>query len=286
MTMLILDSIEAARVWRASVRQDHRVGLVPTMGALHAGHGRCITSCSATCDVTVVSIFVNRSQFGDPNDFDSYPRTWNEDLTLAQQAGADVVFAPREAEMAPLMAASPRHAGPLASLWEGRHRPGHFDAVVTVVNQLFSVVRPNRARFGEKDRQQLAVIRTWSTIEWPSIVIDAEPTVRETDGLAMSSRNVRLTRAARVEATTLHRALDAMQQRFALGERSTRTLVDVGRSTISPAFELDYLAVVDPTSFDEVDRARNGTVAIVAATIDGVRLIDNVSLVEPSKSAT
>ena len=184
--MLILDSIEAARVWRASVRQDHRVGLVPTMGALHAGHGRCITSCSATCDVTVVSIFVNRSQFGDPNDFDSYPRTWNEDLTLAQQAGADVVFAPREAEMAPLMAASPRHAGPLASLWEGRHRPGHFDAVVTVVNQLFSIVRPNRARFGEKDRQQLAVIRTWSTIEWPSIVIDAEPTVREADGLAMS----------------------------------------------------------------------------------------------------
>lgn len=276
--MHVINSVEAARAWRSSIDQRVRVGLVPTMGALHRGHARCIESCSQDTDVTVVSIFVNRSQFGDPQDYATYPRTWDDDVDIAREAGASVIFAPHDDEMSALMTGSPRHAGQLASLWEGRHRPGHFDAVVTVVNQLFSLVRPNRARFGEKDRQQLAVIRDWSAVEWPSIVIDAEPTVREPDGLAMSSRNVRLTPTSRKDACTLYQVLKLMKQGVERGERSTRALIDECLPHLSAAFELDYLDVVDPVSFRALPRVHDGAVAIAAATIDGVRLIDNVTL--------
>ena len=276
--MHVIDSVETAQAWRSSIDQHVRVGLVPTMGALHRGHARCIESCSQDTDITVVSIFVNRSQFGDPKDYATYPRTWDDDVAIARESGASVVFAPHDDEMSALMTANPRRAGQLSTLWEGRHRPGHFDAVVTVVNQLFSLIRPNRARFGEKDRQQLAVIRDWSSVEWPFISIDAEPTVREPDGLAMSSRNVRLTPTTRKDACTLYQVLTLMKQKVERGERSTRSLINDCVPHLSSAFELDYLDVVDPVSFRALPRVQDGAVAIAAATIDGVRLIDNVTL--------
>lgn len=276
--MIIFRSIDEMRAWRGRVAANQSVGLVPTMGALHQGHARCISAASENSDLTAVSIFVNRSQFGDPRDYDTYPRTWDDDLALAELAGADIVFAPDDQGMNSLMSAHPRTAGALATMWEGSHRPGHFDAVVTVVNQLFSVVRPNRARFGEKDRQQLAVIRSWATTEWPAIVIDAEPTVREPDGLALSSRNVRLSPAGRFEAASLHRALVDMRRRYESGECLVDVLVDRARPLVSPAFDVDYFTIVDATSFEELDVARTGAVAIAAASIDGVRLIDNVTI--------
>lgn len=248
------------------------------MGALHDGHAKCIASCSTTSDVTVASIFVNRSQFGDSQDFDTYPRTWESDLRVAGSAGAAVIFAPRDDDMDQRMVRHSRTAGPLSNLWEGRHRPGHFDAVVTVVNQLFAAIRPHRARFGEKDRQQLAVIASWAREEWPGISIDAEPTVREPDGLAMSSRNVRLSTDSRRHAATIYAALSRLQREFNDGEKSPKRLVDNARSVISSKATLDYLSIVDATTLTPIERARVGAVVLVAASIDGVRLIDNLTL--------
>lgn len=276
--MIVLDSVDSALAWRTSLAPQVRVGLVPTMGALHDGHARCIQSCSATSDVSVTSIFVNRSQFGDSHDFDSYPRTWESDLRVAEGAGASVIFAPGDDDMNQRMINHPRTAGPLSNLWEGEHRPGHFDAVVTVVNQLFAAIRPHRARFGEKDRQQLAVITSWAHNEWPAIAIDAEPTVREPDGLAMSSRNVRLSPDARRHAASIYAALSGLQREFNDGQRSSTRLIDNARSSISSEATIDYLTIVDAAKLTPLDHAKVGAVVLVAASIDGVRLIDNLTL--------
>ena len=245
------------------------------MGALHEGHAELISDSVRSCDVTVVTIFVNKIQFNDPRDFERYPRTLEADLDIARRCGATAVVVPREEEIAPLLAGKRLSSGPMGEMWEGADRPGHFDGVLTVVNQLFSVVQPTRARFGEKDRQQLVIITQWAKTAWPNVVIDRGRTVREADGLALSSRNARLSRVARSHALTINRALDAILTSYSSGTQSADALCSIGRSCLSNDLTLHYLAVVDGQTLEPRETVIRGCVVLIAATVGDVRLIDN-----------
>lgn len=263
------------------------VGFVPTMGALHEGHLTLIRRAASENDVVVVSIFVNPTQFNDAADLASYPRVLQADVALAESAGATVIFAPEASTMYPEGFATTVHAGGITSLWEGESRPGHFDGVATVVSMLLNQVRPDRSYFGEKDFQQLAMVRRINRDLWLPGEIVGVPTVRETDGLAMSSRNVRLSAEGRAMAPALHAALVAMREAANAGEESALKLAILGAVMVkrSPEIELDYLQIVDPYTLDPVDVVRPGARAIVAAIIDDVRLIDNMELVPEALKA-
>jgi pantoate--beta-alanine ligase len=276
--VLIFHHLEEFRAWRRALSPATQVALVPTMGALHDGHCRLIADACLSATEVVVSIFVNKIQFTQQSDFDKYPRTLDSDLDLARRAGATVVVAPSDDEFAPYLASEPLIADSMGSLWEGADRPGHFDGVLTVVNQLFELVRPNRARFGEKDRQQLAIITEWAGKAWPDVVIDKGSTVRDSDGLALSSRNARLTASSRNEALSINRALAQVVATFSSGERSGSVLEATGRALVSSKLECHYFAVVDGRTLQRVERATPSSIALVAASIDGVRLVDNREL--------
>ena len=285
--MLVFTTISELTAWRDGLADDITVALVPTMGALHEGHAQLIREASVSAHETIVTIFVNRIQFTNAADFEKYPKTFDHDLQLAETSGATVVFAPTEAEMSPLLEQNRLTAGVIGALWEGRDRPGHFDGVLTVVNQLFALARPHRARFGKKDRQQLCIISSWAKRVWPMISIDAGATVRDSDGLALSSRNRRLSQNARRTAACIPHSLREVQQAFRDGTVSVADLESVGRSVLSSECVLHYLTVVDPFTLEREETAAKASVVIVAATIDGVRLIDNVDFSEPlSLSAT
>jgi pantoate--beta-alanine ligase len=258
------------------------VGLVPTMGALHAGHISLIRRARAECDVVVVSIFVNPLQFGDPEDIAHYPRTLEHDLAACAEAGVDVVFAPTVTEMYPSWPAPVPTTVSVSGVscgWEGASRPGHFDGVATVVAKLFSIAGPARAYFGEKDYQQLAVVRR--LVADLSLAIDVVgcTTVREPDGLALSSRNVRLTSGQRHAAVVLSRALTAGQAALERGVRDAATVSGVMRSVVAlePSVQLDYAVAVGVD--DLVERGQiddPGSVRLlIAADVGPVRLIDN-----------
>jgi len=258
------------------------VGLVPTMGALHDGHVSLIARARAECDVVAVSIFVNPLQFGDPEDMARYPRTLERDLFVCAEAGADVVFVPTVAEMYPSWPAPPATTVSVRGVsdrWEGASRPGHFDGVATVVSKLFSIAGPCRAYFGLKDFQQLAVVRRMvSDLCLPAEVVGC-PIVREADGLALSSRNVRLSVAERAAATALARALAAGRGALAAGARSGAEVSRAMRAAAAgePLVCLDYAVAVDAVSLEEVgDIDDVGAVRLlVAAQVGPVRLIDN-----------
>ena len=264
---------------RAAGRQ---VGLVPTMGALHDGHVSLVAQARAECDTVVVSIFVNPLQFGDDGDLAAYPRTLERDLLVCAEAGADVVFVPSVGEMYPSWPAPPAttvSVQGVSECWEGASRPGHFDGVATVVTKLFAVAGAGRAYFGDKDFQQLAVVRHLATDLCLPVEVVGCAIVREPDGLALSSRNVRLSTAERAAAPALRRALDAGQAAVAAGSRSGR---DVGRAmaaavALEPLVELDYAVAVDADGLDEVDTITDpsGVRLLVAARLGPVRLIDN-----------
>ena len=279
--MLVFTTISEFTTWRDGLADDITVTLVPTMGALHEGHAELIREASLSAQETVVTIFVNRIQFTNAADFEKYPKTFDHDLQLAENSGATVLFAPTEAEMSPLLEQNRLQAGLIGTIWEGRDRPGHFDGVLTVVNQLFALARPRRARFGKKDRQQLCIISSWAVHYWPKISIDAGPTVRDSDGLALSSRNRRLSPRARRAAASIPRALRDVQQAFLDGSISVDDLESIGRSAITSECVLHYLTVVNPLTLKREVSATNESVVIIAATIEGVRLIDNVDLSEP-----
>ncbi len=261
-----------------------RVGFVATMGALHDGHASLIDRARRGDDVVVVSIFVNPLQFGEAADLRSYPREEERDLARAERLAVDLVFAPSVAEMYPR--GSPEvtvDPGPLGDRLEGASRPGHFRGVATVVTKLFHAVGPCRAYFGEKDAQQLAVIRRMVADHDHPVEIVACPTVRDPDGLALSSRNRRLTPEQREAAGCLFLALATAAELARQGERDASALVAVMAREIgaTPLARLDYVAVVDEETFEEVRSIERPARALVAARFGEVRLIDNLLLPTP-----
>jgi len=281
-----MDVVETAAGCRAlldSARATGRtVGLVPTMGALHEGHISLIARAHEECDVVAVSIFVNPLQFGDPEDIAKYPRTLERDLAECADAGAHVVFAPTIPEMYPSWPDAPATAvtvGGVSDKWEGASRPGHFDGVATVVAKLFAIAGPCRAYFGLKDFQQLAVVRRMASDLCVPVDIVGCPTVREPDGLALSSRNVRLSETERVAAQTLSRALSAGRAAIATGERDGAAVHTAMRAVVDhePLVDLDYAVAVDAHTLDEVTTIVDPAAVrlLIAATVGPVRLIDN-----------
>ena len=279
--------ITAAPAFAAALEAERatgrRVGLVPTMGALHAGHRSLIERAAAECDVVAVTVFVNPLQFSDASDLARYPRDLDRDVALAAEAGAQILFAPSVTEMYPSfpapVATSVRVAAVSEGL-EGASRPGHFDGVATVVAKLFSLAGRCRAYFGEKDFQQLVVVRRMvSDLSIPVAVVGC-PTVREPDGLALSSRNVRLSPAARDAALALRRAVVAGMAALEAGVRDPAVVEGAMAGELSgdPLVEPDYAVAVDAATLSapEAGRALAGDVRLlVAAVVDGVRLIDN-----------
>ena len=269
------ESCESARM------EGNLVGFVPTMGALHDGHLSLVARAREECDVVVASIFVNPLQFGPSEDLASYPRDLDRDLLLLEKEGVDVVFAPSADEM---YSGGPSDVtvspGPLGSILEGASRPGHFTGVCTVVAKLFGIVGQCRAYFGEKDAQQLAVIeRMVMDLDMP-VEIVACPTMREEDGLAMSSRNAYLSDDERGAATCLYEALARAAWLVDGGERDANVVRAemAKRIGAEPLAALDYVAVVDEGTFTEIDRIDGPVRALVAARIGKTRLIDNLRI--------
>ena len=259
-----------------------RLGLVPTMGFLHAGHMSLVLRARAECGAVAVSIFVNPTQFAPGEDLSRYPRDMPRDLALLEAAGVDLVFAPEPAEIYPPGYASRVEVGPVSEPLEGARRPGHFAGVATVVAKLFNIVTPTRAYFGQKDAQQAAVIRRMARdLDMPLEVVVGE-TVREPDGLALSSRNVYLSEDDRAAAPVLFRALDRARRLHGGGERDAGALRRAMLSTLAsePRVETDYVSVADPVTLRELDRVDAGALLSLAARIGRTRLIDNVMVGE------
>lgn len=262
-----------------SRRQGQRIALVPTMGALHRGHTSLFDIAKDGNAYVVASIFVNPRQFGDPSDFDAYPITLEDDLDLCRHHGVDVVYSPTAATMYPSGFATTVHIDGLTDIYEGQSRPGHFDGVTTVVTKLFNACRPDCAVFGQKDFQQAAVIRRLiRDLDLPIELIVA-PTTRAEDGLALSSRNIRLDPSSRELATNLWRGLSLAQKQFQTGERNVAVIREtVERICSQPGITLDYVAIVDRHTLELKIHCDDQTVILIAATVGGVRLIDNVLL--------
>jgi pantoate--beta-alanine ligase len=264
--------------WRAG---GAVVGLVPTMGALHAGHVALLRAARTACDRVVVSIFVNPRQFEDEGDLAAYPRNEAGDLALCEREGADLVWAPPVDEVYPPGVDLPvPDPGPVGSSFEGASRPGHFAGVLTVVRRLFDVVGPSRAYFGEKDAQQLFLVRRMvADLALPIEVVSC-PTVREADGLALSSRNDRLTPQERDQAGCLFLALGEAAAMARAGERDVPPIVAAMAREIgaTPLARLDYAAVVDEATFEPLAQLDRPARAIVAAAFPNARLIDTLAL--------
>jgi len=267
---------------RAAKSNGKRVGFVPTMGALHPGHASLIEQAAEACEVVVVSIFVNPTQFNNQEDFETYPLTMDKDLKVARLAGATIVFAPHVDELyGGNLEVAPVDYGLLTSAYEGQKRSGHFDGVVAVVRKLFAAVDADRAFFGEKDLQQLAVIRRLAQEEFKGLEIVGCPLIRERDGLAMSSRNIRLGDRSRQEALALHDWLNRIKDvACAQGDiKATLHAIESEASSLK-AIDLEYIDVVDAMTFEPLrdQSAEKNAHAIVAANVGGVRLIDNCAL--------
>ncbi len=254
-----------------------RVGLVPTMGALHEGHLALCAEARRRADVVVVSIFVNPLQFNRPDDFAAYPRPIDDDLAICRSHGVDAVYAPTAADMYPAGFQTHVQPGALADVLEGAQRPGHFRGVTTVVAKLFGAARPHLAVFGEKDFQQLTIVRRMVADLDMGLEVVGLPTVREGDGLAMSSRNRRLTAPQRTAAVCVPRSLDAVQRAIAGGETDAARLTAVGRTVVDaePLARFEHLELVDPDALTPVTQVIGATQAVIAVWFGDVRLIDN-----------
>ncbi len=261
-------------------RAGKRLGLVPTMGALHAGHLSLVRTARAGCDVVAVSIFVNPLQFGPQEDFSRYPRDLERDRTLLNQERVDLVFAPNAEEMYDPARSTYVTVKGLSERLCGRSRPGHFRGVTTVVCKLFHIVEPDVAFFGQKDAAQAAIIRRMAHDLNFDIQIVVSPTVRGPDGLALSSRNAYLTPEQRTQATVLYRALMRVQTLADRGERQAAELIRAGEEVIreEPGIRLDYLEIVNPDTLEPVAEVSGGALVAVATVVGATRLIDNVLL--------
>ena len=260
-------------------RAGKRIGLVPTMGALHEGHLSLVRASKAECDVTVVWIYVNPSQFGPHEDLADYPRALQADLQKLAACDTEFVMAPGDAEVYRPGHATWVEVGAVAAPLEGSYRPGHFRGVATIVLKLLNMIQPDAAYFGQKDYQQSAVIRRMvADLDLP-VEIRVCPTVREPDGLAMSSRNVYLSPVARQRAAVLWQSLELARQLVAGGERDAASIVrQMSARIVAAGATIDYVALVDPDSLAEVGQITAPVLAVLAVQIDGTRLIDNAVL--------
>ena len=281
MALEIVETIAGLRARVAARRSAGLVGLVPTMGALHEGHASLIRQARAECSSVVVSIFVNPIQFDRPEDLERYPRSLDVDAALCASLGVDLVFAPTVAEMYPVSLECRVEVGRLADHLCGRFRPGHFSGVATVVLKLFEIVQQDRAYFGEKDAQQLAVVRRLVSDFNVATTIVGVPTVRESDGLALSSRNQRLDPDERQLAPALYHALQRVKSAIAAGVSNVSELKQLAATQIplDPRLRLEYFAIVDPVDFQPVDAVTGPVVAAGALWVGTTRLIDNMRCV-------
>ena len=286
--MEILRTVAELREWSRRERSHparndggNTIGLVPTMGALHAGHASLIRAAASSCTHVAVSIFVNPTQFGPNEDFSRYPRTFAADCALAEAAGADVVFAPSVEELYPNGPESTFIEVPaLSSRLDGKSRPGHFRGVATVVAKLLIAAEPDRAFFGQKDSAQVAVLRRMVLDLRLATEIVVCPIVREPDGLALSSRNIYLSSEEREWALTLSRAVRQAQALSAAGERRAAKITQAARITFAemPQIRVDYIALVDWATLEPIEFAAPGSLFAVAAWVGPTRLIDNAIL--------
>ena len=280
----VVSTVAALRDVLGAVRREgKKIGLVPTMGALHEGHLSLVRASSDECDYTVVSIYVNPSQFGAGEDLDQYPRTLEADLDALAEHRVPLVFAPTSQEVYPSGYATWVEVGAVAEPLEGACRPGHFRGVATIVLKLFNMVRPDVAYFGQKDYQQALVIRRMMEDLNLPIALRVCPTVREPDGLAMSSRNAYLDPAERQRALVLWKSLCLAGDLVDQGERSAAAVAHKMRELIVSAEDakIDYVALVDPETLQPVDEIRGPTLAALAVRIGRTRLIDNCLLKPP-----
>lgn len=276
--MHVVQTVAELRAARVALAGS--LGLVPTMGALHDGHLSLVTRARAENDQVAVSIFVNPTQFGPQEDLSAYPRPLERDLALLREHGVALVWTPAPAHVYPPGFQTWITVDDVSRPLEGTHRPGHFRGVATVVAKLFNLFTPDRAYFGQKDAQQLAVIRQMvRDLNFPLEIV-ACPTVREADGLAMSSRNSYLTPAERAAAPVLYRALSAAQARYVAGERNAAVLRAAMLAVLDqePLAHPDYVSAADPATFQELDRITDSVLLSLAVRIGRTRLIDNLLL--------
>jgi len=289
--MKIVRSIEQMRAASRELRRaGKRLGFVPTMGALHAGHLALVRAARGQADAVCVSIFVNPTQFGPHEDFAKYPRPFEQDRALLEAEKVDLLFYPAVEEMYPPGAVTWVEVAEMSERLDGRSRPGHFRGVTTIVSKLFHAVEPDAAFFGQKDAAQAAIIRRMARDLDFDVRIVVCPTVREPDGLAMSSRNAYLSPAERKRATVLSRALNRVQFHFDKGERRAAELVRIGKAVVAeaPEVRLDYFEVVNNDTLEPVADVSHGALVAVAAFVGSTRLIDSLLLFsggEPTAAA-
>jgi pantoate--beta-alanine ligase len=282
--MQVVRTVAELRDWSRNLRTGtpphaaEPIALVPTMGALHAGHASLVRAAASACPGRLaVSIFVNPTQFGPNEDFARYPRSLEADCALAESEGASLIFAPSVEELYPAGAATFVEVPDLSQRLDGLSRPGHFRGVATIVAKLFIAAEPDLAFFGQKDAAQVAVLRRMVTDLRLATRLVVCPIVREADGLALSSRNVYLSPAERAQALTLSRAIRHVEERVAAGQRNASTLIEAARQIFAsePAVRIDYVELVDWSTLLPVDTATPGTLFAVAAWVGSTRLIDN-----------
>lgn len=279
--MQILRTVAELRSWSRAEREAGRtIGLVPTMGALHAGHASLIQTAADSCDRVAVSIFVNPTQFGPNEDYDRYPRSFEADCQLARANGAHAVFAPSVDELYPAGAATFVEVEGLSSRLDGQSRPGHFRGVATVVTKLLIAAEPDRGYFGQKDAAQVAVLRRMVLDLRLATELVVCPIVRESDGLALSSRNAYLSPQQRTSALVLSRAVHMVKLLFAKGERDAAKLIEAAHALLNsePTAQIDYITLVDWATLEPVAQAQTGNLFALAASFGSTRLIDNTIL--------
>ena len=279
--MIIFKRSDALSGWLEKETSSGRsIGFVPTLGALHEGHISLITISKKATDITVCSIFVNPTQFNDPKDFQKYPVTLEKDIALLETAGADILFLPGVTELYPTGTADLEHydLGRLEHVLEGKYRPGHFQGVCQVMNRLLNIVRPNHLFMGQKDYHQCMVMKRLLTLMGLQTQLHRCPIVREPDGLAMSSRNLRLTVPQRVNAPAIYRALLTIRTGWQTGHRSGTGLKATANKILAEAdFKVDYIEIVDGETLEPADWGP-GAIALIAAFQGEIRLIDNMIL--------
>lgn len=280
--MEILRTVAEFRQWSRARRcaGEEPIGLVPTMGALHAGHASLVRAARARCRHVAVTIFVNPTQFGPNEDFSRYPRTFEADCALAESEGADAIFAPAAEEIYPAGAATFVQVEGLEDRLDGQSRPGHFRGVATVVAKLFTAAEADLAFFGQKDAAQVSILRRMVLDLRLATEIVVCPIVRDADGLALSSRNAYLSPAERAQALSLSRAVRRVEELVAQGERRASILIEAAREIFAagPAVRVDYIALVDWATLQPVETAAPGSLFAVAAYLGSTRLIDNAIL--------
>jgi len=277
---IIHDPEQMQRFARETKRGGKRIGFVPTMGALHAGHLSLVKMARAQSEVVAASIFVNPLQFGPNEDFDKYPRTFERDCELLSGERVDVLFAPASEAMYPPGSTTVVEVKGLSDKLDGRSRPGHFQGVTTVVAKLFHIVQPDRAFFGQKDAAQVAIIRKMVRDLNMDVEIVVGSIIREADGLALSSRNRYLDQQQRKQAMVLSRALHRIQFLSDRGEKNAAALIAAGKAVIAeePHAKLDYLEIVHQDTLESVEDVGRGALVAIAAWVGSTRLIDNVVL--------